>query len=192
MEDVSVLKNASTIRNKTHETNIAEGKLSRRITDFDLSGVNLIAEGGLNFLRYLKSLGMSRENNLVILSSKHHYYYDANDLKSVRILINLKKMNLIKYLDLFLNTLVRILPQNASFIGCFSDSSTLKRNGFSLYHPSMLYSRFINFLDSRTDNILNKNEITELLERNGFKTIDMKEMNGLTYFHCKMSGSTLN
>jgi hypothetical protein len=29
---------------------------------------------------------------------------------------------------------------------------------------------------------MDKSEVLELLERNGFKTIDMKVMNGFTYF----------
>jgi hypothetical protein len=35
---------------------------------------------------------------------------------------------------------------------------------------------------------MNRNEVTELLERNGFRTIDMKEMNGLTYFNSQTLG----
>ena len=29
---------------------------------------------------------------------------------------------------------------------------------------------------------MNKNEVMELLEKNGFKTLTMKDMNGFTYF----------
>jgi hypothetical protein len=59
----------------------------------------------------------------------------------------------------------------------------LNNHGFPFYHPSRLFSRLANFLDSRTDQIMDRNEVSELLKRNGFKTIDMKEMNGLTYFY---------
>jgi hypothetical protein len=192
MEDISVLKSASIISDKTQGTNVKERKISHRRTGFDPSIVTLIAEGGVNFFRYLKSLDISRETNLIVLSSKHHYYYDENDLKSVRILINLKKLNLIKHLDMFLYTLVRILPQNANFIGYFSDSKTVKGNGFQFNRFSRLLNRFNNFLDSRTDHIMNKNEVTELLERNGFKTIDMKEMDGLIYFYSQNVSRPVN
>jgi len=65
----------------------------------------------------------------------------------------MKKLNLIKHLDLFLNTLVRILPPDTRFIGYFSGAENVSRN-----------------------------EITALLEKNGFKTLNMKEMSGSTYF----------
>ena len=68
---------------------------------------------------------MSGEHNLVVLSSKDNYSCNEHELKNARIIINLKKLNLIKHLDLFLNSLVRILPPNTSFIGYFSDEKAV-------------------------------------------------------------------
>lgn len=191
MEDNSVLKSVSIICNNTHGTNVDGEKISQRRTGLSPAIFTLIAEGGVNFFRYLKSLNMSRETNLTVLSSKHNYYYDGNDLKSTRILINLKKLNLIKHLDMFLNTLVRILPPDTSFIGYFSDSKTVNVNGFQFNRLSRLFDRLNNFLDSRTDHIMNKSEVTELLERNGFKVVNMTRMNGLTYFCSQIPGDRL-
>jgi len=157
--------------------------ISSRRTTFSPVIVNMIAEAGVNFFRYLKRIGLSKEPDLLILSSKHHYSYNENDLKSVRTIISFKKLNLIKYLDAFLYALVRILPQNVNFIGCFSDSNTLKGNGFLFCQPSRLFNRFINFLDSSTNHSMDKNIVSEVLERNGFKVVDMTEMHGLTYFY---------
>ncbi len=192
MEDISLLENVEVINEKTQRINVNADEISRKKSDSIPSIVDLMTEGSINFFNYLKSTGMSRETNLIILPSRNHFYYDSEDLKGVRILINLKKLNLIKHLDIFLKSLVRILPQGANFIGCFSDSNTLKRDGLSHYHPSRLYSRLINFLDSKTDNNMNENEVSELLERNGLETVNMKEMNGLTYFTCKVSHSLFN
>lgn len=143
---------------------------------------NLIAEGGENFVHYLHWLGLEREANLVVLSSRHYYYYDHNDLKGTKVLVNLKKLNQIKHLDSFLHVVFRVLPSDATFIGCFSDSKNQKINGTAFYQPSRLYSRFINFLDSRTDRNMSKNEVVELLDSHGFEIVDMAEINGLTYF----------
>jgi hypothetical protein len=137
---------------------------------------------GLNFFRYLKSLGMSGEPNLVVLSSKDNYSCDKNDLKNVRILVNLKKLNLIKHLDLFLISLVRILPPDTNFVGYFSDVKKENLRGINSASFLRLWNRILNFFGSRTNHIMNRNDVTELLERNGFKTLNMKEMNGLTYF----------
>ena len=182
--------------NKTRFTNDGNDNinLNKERTSFGRTGfspaiINMVAEAGINFYSYLKNIGLSKEPDLMILSSKHHYYCNEKELKSVRTLINLKKLNLIKHLDMFLFTLVRILPQNANFIGCFSDSKALKGNEFHFYQPSGLFNRFINFLDSSTDHNMDKNEVSEILKRNGFKIVDMTEMNGLTYFYSqKISG----
>lgn len=192
MEDVLVLKRTEILRNRDYETNVNRIKTSQSRTDLSSSTLTLLAECGIHFFLYLRSLNLSNETGILVLPPDQHYYYDGKELKSVRILINLKKLNLIKHLDVFLNSLVRILPQNADFIGCFSDNEPVKEKGFQFSLPSRLFSRFINFLDSRTDHILNKKEVSELLERNGFETVDMKEMQGLTYFYCKASSNKFN
>jgi hypothetical protein len=128
----------------------------RKLNLFDPAIFALIAEVGLNFFRFLRSLGLSADPNLVVLSSRDNYFCNEYELKNARIIINLKKLNLIKHLDLFLNTMVLILPPDTSFIGYFSDEEAL-----------------------------NRSEVAELLEKNGFKTLDMKKMNGLTYFISK-------
>ena len=69
---------------------------------FDPALITLISEVGLNFFRFLKSMGISDESNLVVLSSKDNYSCTENELKNARIIINLKKLNVIKHLDLFL------------------------------------------------------------------------------------------
>jgi hypothetical protein len=192
MENGSVLNSIEISSKNYHGSDINPGKTTPKSAGFNPAIVTLIAEGGANFFNYLRSLNLSKESDILVLPSNHHYYYDGNELKNVRILINLKKLNLIKHLEFFLSTLVRILPTDSSLIGCFSDSKTMKNNGYPFYHPSRLYSRLINSLDSKTDHSLNKNEVSDLLERTGFKTLDMKEMNGLTYFCCKASDGLFN
>jgi hypothetical protein len=144
--------------------------------------VNMIAEGGDNFFRYLKTLGLSRENNLVVLSSRYHYYYDENEMKNVKTLVNLRKLNMIKYLDEFLFTLVQVLPPDTKFLGCFSDCKASEATRVSFLHPMKLLRRTINILDSNGERTMNKASVTEMLESYGFKIINMTEMDGLTYF----------
>jgi hypothetical protein len=154
-------------------------KISYGKPSFSSTNFSLTAESGKNFFHYLKSFNLSMGPDLLILPPNNHYYYDENDLKSVRTFTNIKKLNLIKDLDTFLNTLFGILPPNVNFIGCFTDSKTLKGNGFL----SGLLTRFKNLLDSKTDYNMDKKDVSELLEKFGFKVIDMTEMNGLTYFY---------
>jgi len=157
-------------------------KSTHGISGFFPAIVNMIAEDGESFFHYLKDLGLSRENNLVVLSSRHHYFYDEDELKNVRTLINLKKLNLIKYLDEFLFTLVQILPPDTKFLGCFSECNAPENNGALLFHPIKLLKQKVNRLNLMGKKTMNKNKVSEILESYGFKIINMTEMNGLTYF----------
>ena len=157
-------------------------KSTHGISGFFPAIVNMIAEDGGSFFNYLKDLGLSRDNNLVVLSSRHHYFYDEDELKNVRTLINLRKLNLIKYLDEFLFTLVQVLPPDTKFLGCFSDSNASGNNDGTLFHPIRLLKQKVNSLDFLGEKTMNKNKVSEILESYGFKIINMTEMNGLTYF----------
>lgn len=142
---------------------------------------NLIAEGGESFLNYLECHGLADEDNTLVLSSKHHFYYDPNELESITTLINVKKLNLIKHLDSFLQSIVHVLSPESNFIGCFSDWKTQKDNGIS----SRMYKGFLNFLDAKNDVEFDRKDVSKLLESHGLKVIDMREINGMTYFRAK-------
>lgn len=182
METTTVIEK-SQIRN-TSEVKIPDREKSTHgINGFFPAIVTMIAEDGGNFFRYLKYLGLSRENDLVVLSSRHHYFYDENELKNVRTLINLRKLNLIKYLDEFLFTLVQVLPPDTKFLGCFSDSSSSGKNGESVFHPVRLLRRTLNNFNPGGERPMNRNKVSEILESYGFKILNMTEMDGLTYFY---------
>jgi hypothetical protein len=156
------------------------GKESNVKPDFDEVSLRLTAEIGKNFFRYLKSHNLSKDPDLLILPHNNHYYFDENELKNVRTLVNLKNFNLIKNPDKFLSALINVLPPDVNFIGYFSYSKiTLTGEGIL----SGLSSRLNNILDSRTDNNMDQKELSKLLKKYGFKVIDMKEMNGVTYFY---------
>lgn len=146
---------------------------------FSADNFNLTAEGGVTFFQYLKKFDLFREPELLILSPNIHFYYDETDLKDVRTFILLRKLNLIKELDTFLHTLSLILPSNVNFVGCFSDNKTLKWDGL----VSNISNKINNILDLKTDNFLDQKEVNELLEKHGFKVVDMTEMNDLILFY---------
>jgi hypothetical protein len=140
----------------------------------------LPAEAGKFFFNYLKRFNLTGDRNLFVLPPANHYYYDKRELRRVRTLVNLRKLNLIDDINDFLNTLFLFLPPNANFVGCFSDSRTaLKRDGLL----SDLSTRLNNIIDSRTVHYLDKNNTGEILEKNGFKVVDMMETDELTYFY---------
>jgi len=144
---------------------------------------NLIREGCSTFLEYLKWLGLAFEPDMLVLSSRNHFFYDQNDMKEVKVLVNLKKLNTIKHLDSFLHVIYRVLPPDASFLGCFRETKNYRRNGSHIFRTNLLYKRFIDFLDNKTDRIMTRNDVTELLDAHGFKVVDITEIDGMTYFN---------
>jgi hypothetical protein len=138
-------------------------------------------EAGDDFLQYLHWLQMEDETNLMTLSFTHHYYYENDDLKKIKILINLKPLNNIKQLENFLQTVVRLLPQDSHFIGYFKNTDQ-NRSVYSLTQFSILYQGFINYIDLKTDNSLTKREVSRLLEKHKLNVVDITDINDMTYF----------
>jgi hypothetical protein len=171
----------------------------------DSSQNNLVSdilevEGSENFNNYLEWLGLDKDPNKVVLSSMHHYFYDVEEMKDVKTVINLKELNYVKEIKSFLHSISNILPNKSNLIGCFIDNKKQNvfgfRNDFSGYHSANnseaiengIISRipFLNLLyslmDSKTNKFFSKLSITLLLEDYGFKVMDMTELNGLTFF----------
>jgi hypothetical protein len=168
--------------------NINEAVMNSEVNTMNPVMNDLIAEGGENFFNYLECHGLANEDNTLVLSSTHHYYYDPNELESITTLINLKKLNLIKHLDNFLHSVVHVLSPESNFIGCFSDFKTQKGVGLT----SRMYKGFINFIDAKIDVDYDRNEVSKLLESHGLRVMDMTEINGLTYFRAKNMGLQVN
>ena len=167
-------------------------------------------EGREHFFNYVEWLGLDKDPNLVVLSSLHHYYYDAEEMKSVTTVVNLKELNYIKQTTSFLHSIFHIMPSRSYFVGCFVDNK--KQNGFALRNTSSDYhSRrnsqavengilssipFLNmifsFMDAKTNKYLSSRDVTLLLSDHGFKVLDITELNGITYFCAQKLQTTEN
>ncbi len=145
----------------------------------------MVAEGGEGFLQYLKNLGLDTRSNLLVLSPSQHYYYDESDLRDLRTLVNLKKLNLVRHLDQFLHNLYRILPPDAVFIGCFSDADIQKNKVSGHDEPAGILDTFLIFLNSVAGHKMTRHIVSETLKTHGFKVMDMTEINGITYFYSR-------
>ena len=181
MEEVSILRATETGYSQRDRSNIYKTMLAPSVSLENRALRSLITEGGESFFNYVSWLGFDNDPNLLVLSSRHHYYYDVDELKGITTLINIKKLNLMRHLDSFLHVVCNMLSPDTTFVGCFSDRK--KRREDKIH--SRIYKRFINFLDDRTDRDIDKNYITKLFESYGFKIVDMTEINGLTYFTTK-------
>lgn len=160
-----------------------------------------VEEGHEDFYNYLDWLGLAKSHHLLILTSSRHYYFEIEDLKSIKTVVNLNKLNNIKSIRDFLQGIYNVLPDKCYFIGSFTDSK--KQNGF--FSPKKTFSpvradgedfnaesdsgpwnSFLNLLygiiDMRTNRYLTEKGVKMYLEETGLKILDMTEFNNLTYF----------
>jgi hypothetical protein len=143
---------------------------------------NLVAEGGENFFHYINWLGLAKDPNMMVLSSIHHYYYDFNELKGVRTLVNIKQLNHINHIDSFLKNVFRVLPPKANFVGCFKDNKIRRGMAGPIYQSFKLLSSLFNMFESKTDRFLSRRYVIKLLESHDFRISDMTEIGDITYF----------
>ena len=200
MRNSITINNLDVINNQRINTLVNIGSSS-----MDLGGSNpvlriLTNEEGENFANYIEQLGLAKDPNLVVLSSLHHYYYDAEEMINVKTVVNLKELNQIKQLKDFLHSIFHILPPDCNLIGCFVNNkkqsgfilntspsdSYYKRNSDAIENGIASSSPFLNMIynmiDSKTNKYMSEQSVSLLLEEHGFKVLDMTEHEGLTYF----------
>lgn len=154
------------------------------------SVAKLLTSGGVSLFRYLVKTGLFRDPGVVILSPAEHANFGSDDIGRITTLVTLRRLNLVKHLEMFLNCLARILPADANFVGCFSQpdpGDTADGDVGQVQHKSTL-SFFVHH-DHYESHFLNRGKVSELLERNGLRLVSMAEINGITWFHSrKVSG----
>lgn len=181
MENRITLDNKYISNDNIYET-LVKNQRQYRKSELNEITYGLSVEDAKNFFSYLKKFKLTNDPDLLILPPNSHYYFDEKELKSVRTLINLKNLNLIKELDSFLYTLIRLLPPDANFLGYFS-YNRIKLTGDGFF--SGLTTRLNNILDFRTDHNMDEKELSDYLQKFGFRIYDMTEMNGLIFFYSR-------
>ncbi|MFN8239757.1 MAG: hypothetical protein U0X39_03290 [Bacteroidales bacterium] len=147
---------------------------------FHPATLDLTAEGGISFFRYLKSFNLLKGNDILVIPAFHHYFYDENDFKDVRTIVFLKQLNQIEDRERFFQTLYCMLPPDMNFVGCFYNTASAAIQKGLL---TRLSDRFNNLLDLRLYREVDTKSLSALLDKNGFSVVDMTELNGLTYFY---------
>ncbi|MRS03202.1 hypothetical protein EG832_08270 [bacterium] len=153
-----------------------------------------------DFFSFLDQLGLSSDSRMLVIPSTHHFFYDAEELKEVKTVVNLRQLNHIREIKDFLRTVSDLLPPKSSFVGCFVDNKT--SNGLSDRYSNLpgydpdkteayengiesripFINRMYSFMDLRTNRYLTRRSVTSLLMECGLRVAGMKELNGITYF----------
>ncbi len=167
----------------------------------------LTAEVRQDLISYLDGMGLINEASILVIPSTRHYFYDADDMKGVKTIVNLKPLNYVREIRDFLRKLSELLPADSTFVGCFTDNKS--QNGFSdkygnlpknLSHKAEVYengiesripfiNRMYSFIDMKTNRYLTVRTVSLLLEESNLQLVTMTEKNGLTYFHARKRSS---
>lgn len=147
----------------------------------------LLLTGCEDLHNYIQWTGLIKGNGMMILLPISHYHYDFEDLKNVRILINQKKLNNVRHLESFLHTLFRVLPADAYFFGCFvcTDRATEGKSPNPFHKNKYPKKAF----ESQTERFITRKGVSILLEGQGYKVIDLTDLNGITYFCARIKKS---
>lgn len=198
-----------TVRNNTNATaDQSLGMITGRSASSAFSRLNhlfaeLTAEVRQDLISYLDGMGLINEASILVIPSTRHFFYDADDMKGVKTIVNLKPLNYVKEIRDFLRRLSELLPDDSTFVGCFTDNKA--QNGFSdkygnlpknLSHKAEAYengiesripfiNRMYSFIDMKTNRYLTVRTVSVLLEECNLQLITMTEKNGLTYFHAR-------
>lgn len=161
-------------------------------------GIELLdSQGNEDLINYLEWLNLRNDPNLVVISSFHHYFYDAEEMKNVKTIVSMIYVNEVREIKSFLHSIYTTLTPKSNLIGFFHDSKN--HNGFSLKKNNAddeavengimskipFLNALYNLMDSKTNRNLSKSNVIFLLENNGFKVQDITELNGISYFHAK-------
>ncbi len=199
MDSVAAENNSDVIKDKAIKGAYPKNKSSR---DSHLNRLfdELSDAAREDLMEYLDRMGLINEADLLVIPSTRHYFYDAEDMKGIKTVVNLRQLNHVREVREFLRNIVDLLPVKSNFVGCFVDNKV--QNGFSDKYSNLpqkisdkaeayengiesripFINRMYSFIDSRTDRYLTKRAVTHLLEECGLQIIGMTDLNGLTYF----------
>lgn len=163
----------------------------------------LTAEVRRDFISYLRGNGLESDAAMLVIPASRHFFYDAEDTRGVKTIVNLKQLNYVREIRDFLRNISGLLPQKSSFVGCFIDNKS--QNGFSDKYSNLpkglsekaeayengiesripFINRMYSFIDLKTNRYLTRKTVINLLEESGLQLIGMNELNGLTFFHAR-------
>jgi hypothetical protein len=161
----------------------------------------LAEEGQEDYYNYLDWLGLAKDPDFLILASSHHYYFENEDLKTIKTVVNLKQLNDIIRIEDFLNTIHSVLPLKCYFVGSFTDNRN--QNGSSVPSNQLqnkitekfarfrkrgagsitpLLNMLNNIFEPGANKYMTEKTVRLLFQNTGLKILDLTDFKGITYF----------
>lgn len=190
--------------------NVFQGEVASRESSYIRFFGELASEVREDLFNYLDRLGLVNDSHLLVIPSTHHYFYEAEDMKGIKTIVNLKQLNHVREIRDFLKKITELLLQDSNFVGCFVDNQT--QNGFADKYSNLprqlsekaeifengiesripFINRMYSFIDSRTNRYLTRRTVSHLIEENGLQMVGMTELNGLTYFCARKTSQRID
>jgi len=192
------IRDQAVVRMSPRKLSLRDSGLTHLFNELDLE----VRQG---LIDYLDRMGLVKESGMLVIPSSRHYFYDAEDMKGIRTVINLRQLNYIREIRDFLKQITGLLPAKSNFIGCFIDnrahSAGSDKNGSSSAQVSdkteayengiesriPFINRMYSIIDFRTNRYLTRRAVTNLPKESGLELVGMTEINGFTYFHARKS-----
>ncbi len=199
MDNETVGYNSNFINDQNYNS-ACQMKISDRKRKLNLLLEELKVDVREDLVSYLDQMNLACESHVLVIPSTRHFFYDAEDIRGVKTIINLKQLNHVREVRDFLRNISQVLDENSRFVGCFTDNQT--QNGFSYKYSNLprhnsekaeayengiesripFINRMYSFIDAKTNHYLTKRTVSRLLEESSLQIVSMREMNGLTYF----------
>jgi len=199
MDSESLTNKSELVRDKMLHK-VHPGKLSLQDSGLIHLFEELDIEVRKNLIDFLDRMGLINDSGLLVIPATRHYFYDADDLRGVKTVINLKQLNHVREIKDFLRKIADLLPPGSNFVGCFVDNKS--RRDFSDKYSNMppkkpekaeiyengiesripFINRMYSVIDARTNRYLTKRAVANLLKEAGLRLNGMTEVSGLTYF----------
>jgi len=191
-------RDQAVVRKSPRKLSLRDSGLMHLFDELDLE----VRQG---LIDYLDRKGLVKGSGMLVIPSSRHYFYDAEDMKGIRTVINLRQLNYIREIRDFLRQITGLLPAKSNFIGCFidnrshgagsdknagssghaSDKADAYENGIESRIPFI--NRMYSIIDLRTNRYLTRRTVANLLKESGLELVGMTEINGFTYFHARKS-----
>jgi len=180
-----------------------EEKLDEDIpeTKLKLLSDNIISEVGESAFNFIQKYSDLSDDKTIIVSTSSRFNIKIYPTNSYRTFVNFKKINDIKHLNKFFETVNDLLVHGGTFIGCAETKGLRKKRILKKYPPVLNYlyytcdfiikrvfpklnftKKIYFFITKGRNRVLSRPEILGRLYSCGFEVIDEQFINNLLYF----------
>ncbi len=146
----------------------------------------LIKEENKDFFNYIKDLNLDKENStMLILPSNRFFFYMLTEISHIRTIVFLKQLNYVIDILELLHSFYQMTSEGAILYGCFLNNKKIDVIPTKKHRYSKFFKGLISIMDLQMHHLLSEKSVYDFFLSHNFKIMNMKEINGVTYFYAK-------